>query len=91
MRIQAIKPFISTSFGNVTSGQILETSDAVGLHLIQNKLAEKIENIIISKPIEHSNLEQPIIQKDGSLSQVAEVSQKETVKPHRVGKGKVRK
>lgn len=45
MRIKAVKMFISSRFGNVRAGQVIETNDAMGKHLIECGLAQEVKII----------------------------------------------
>jgi hypothetical protein len=43
MKVQATKLFISTVYGNVPRGRILECSDVHGAHFIKHGLAQPVE------------------------------------------------
>ena len=82
MLVKATRFFISSVFGNVEPGQILETSDVKGKQLINSGLAGPY-----ASPLKVSSPFQSPVTADqsGSVSPADQVSQKKTVDELNVG------
>lgn len=84
MKVRAKKDFISTSFGNISAGQVLDVSERHAKLFVENKLAEHI----VEGPVKNNTEEpkppvftQPTAdQTPGSSLPAAQVSSKKTVK-----------
>lgn len=104
MRIRATKFFISTAFGNVDVGRILDVSEGQGKHLIEHGLASVLKE---AGPVDglpkvqekQSSFSLPVEAKEapGSSLPAGQVSQKKIVnasesgvKPKRVKSGRSR-
>ena len=85
MRIIAERDFISSIFGNVTTGQVLEAEQKMADHLVLHGLAKVIEQKVKKNEIEVTK------EPDGVLSQVDQVLPKKIVKKSVNGKKKAKK
>lgn len=89
MRIKAVKMFISSRFGNVRAGQVIETNDKMGKHLIDCGLAAEIKTIpqeVVVDPIVPTAETTP-----GASSQAAQALPKKTATKFVRGASKAKK
>ena len=89
MLVRVKRFFISSTFGNVDEGRILDLSDAKAKQLIGAGLAcEHVSPVSVSRPA--SSFQSPVeANQPGSLSPAGQALQKETVKSSEAGEPKV--
>ena len=87
MIVKALRPFISSQFGNVSPGRVLDVPDAKARFLVRSGLVKEQASPLPNGS--SSSFQNPVDAKAGSSLPADQASQKETVKLSEGGKKKV--